>query len=138
MYIDTSFLVAFYVPEKLTPQVDNLILSADRVYISAITKIELLSALNKKVRMGFFTHRETRIAFNKFEEHISEGLYKQVGITSNHFRSATDVLFQTNAALRTLDAIHLGIVRTEHIKIASNDSILLKAAKEFNIQTVKI
>jgi predicted nucleic acid-binding protein len=138
MYIDTSCLVAFYVPERLTPRIDTLITNADVVSISAITEIELLSALNKKTRMDLFTSEETQIVFQKFKDHVSKGYYKRIEINSQHFRNASNLLLQTENALRSLDAIHLGIVQAESIPIATNDTILQNAATEFKVDTITI
>jgi predicted nucleic acid-binding protein len=138
MYIDTSCLVAFYVPEKLTPRIDALITNADVVSISAITKIEFLSALNKKNRMGLFPPKESQIVFQEFKNHVSKGYYKLIEINSLHFRNASNLLLQTENALRSLDAIHLGIVQAESIPIATNDTILQNAATEFNVVTIEI
>jgi uncharacterized protein with PIN domain len=138
MYIDTSCLVAFYVPEKNTPRVDKLIRNSDRLFISAITKVEFLSALNKKVRMELFSQKEARIVFTKFEEHLSKGFFSQININADHFMFATEILLQTNTALRTLDAIHLGIVQKERLTIASSDVTQLNSAKSFNIPTISI
>jgi predicted nucleic acid-binding protein len=138
MYIDTSCLVAFYVSEKLSTRIDTLITNADTVSISAITEIELLSALNKKTRMDLFTSEESQIVFQEFKGHVSEGYYKQIEINSLHFRNASNLLRRTDHALRSLDAIHLGIVQEENIAIATNDTILQNAAKEFNIETIEL
>lgn len=88
--------------------------------------------------MGLFSHNETRIVFNKFEEHLTRGFFTQININADHFKFATEILLQTNSALRTLDALHLGIVQKERLTIASNDIIQLDSAKEFNIPTVAV
>ncbi len=138
MYIDTSCLVAFYMPEEFSSSVHNMITTADSISVSSITTVELLSALKKKMRMGFSTGKETEIAFYKFEEHLTKGFFQHIEVEENHFNSAADLLLQTNTSLRALDAIHLGISREEKIRICSNDSTLLKASNEFNIRTVEI
>lgn len=138
MYIDTSCLVAFYVREKSTERVDKLIRKSDRLFISAITKVEFLSAVNKKVRMKLFSQKEARIVFSKFEEHLGKGFFSQININADHFKFATEILLQTDTVLRTLDAIHLGIVQKERLTIASSDVTQLKSAKAFNIPTASV
>lgn len=88
--------------------------------------------------MGLFSHDETRIVFNKFEEHLTRGFFTQININAEHFKFATEILLQTNTALRTLDALHLGIVQKERLTIASSDIIQLNSAKEFNFPTVTV
>lgn len=138
MYIDTSCLVAFYMPEEFSSGVHKVITSSDSISVSSITTVEFFSALKKKMRIGFSSGKETEIAINKFDEHMTKGFFRHIEIEETHFSSAADLLLQTNTALRALDAIHLGISREEKIKIYSNDSTLLKAAKEYNIQTIEI
>lgn len=88
--------------------------------------------------MGFLSQNDIRIVFNKFEEHLTGGLFTQININADHFKFATEILLQTSTALRTLDAIHLGIVQKERITLASSDVIQLNSAKEFNIPTVSV
>lgn len=88
--------------------------------------------------MGLFSQNDIRIVFSKFEEHLKRGFFTQINISADHFRFATEILLQTNTALRTLDAIHLGIVQKERITIAGSDVFQLNSAKEFNIPIVAV
>ena len=50
-YIDTSLLAAFYCPEPLSDIAEQLITSMDSPVISALTEVELYSAVARKKRM---------------------------------------------------------------------------------------
>lgn len=88
--------------------------------------------------MKLFSHKEARIVFSKFEEHLSKGFFSQININADHFKYATEFLLQTNTALRTLDTIHLGIVQKERLTIASSDTIQLNSANAFDIPAVAV
>jgi hypothetical protein len=49
-YIDTSVLVAYYCPEPLSENVEAFITAQRQLAISALTEIEMFSALSRKVR----------------------------------------------------------------------------------------
>lgn len=88
--------------------------------------------------MKLFSQKEARIVFSKFEEHLGKGFFSQININADHFKFATEILLQTDTVLRTLDAIHLGIVQKERLTIASSDVTQLKSAKAFNIPTASV
>ncbi len=50
VYIDTSVLVAYYCPEAMSNQVENILVNTDRPAISQLTEVELASALARKIR----------------------------------------------------------------------------------------
>ena len=49
VYVDTSVLVAYYSPEKLSERAEEFLIGQDRVAISNLTELELFSALSRKV-----------------------------------------------------------------------------------------
>lgn len=88
--------------------------------------------------MKLFSHKEAQIVFSKFEEHLSKGFFSQININADHFKYATEILLQTDTAIRTLDTIHLGIVQKERLTIASSDTIQLNSANAFDIPAVAV
>jgi predicted nucleic acid-binding protein len=49
-YLDTSVLVAYYCPEPLSAVAETVILKARQLAVSALTEVELVSALARKIR----------------------------------------------------------------------------------------
>src|SRR5690554_827527 len=136
MYLDTSALFAFYIYEEKSQLAVNIIQEADSVYISALTDVEFYSALKKRNRMGEISKKDVHKTYSLYKNHRNQNLYHFLGVEDIHFKIAEVILSKTSTALRTLDAIHLGISDQHHIPIFSFDSVLQKAATEFGINVI--
>ncbi len=136
MYIDTSCLVAYYLPEPKSDYVQDKIQNLNRVSISSITEIEMLSAIRKKQRMGELTEDDGFTAYNLFKKHVKNGLFEILELNASVFRASEYILRNSNNPLRTLDALHLGTVVEHKTAIFTFDEILLKAARESKIKAV--
>lgn len=136
MYIDTSCLVAYYLPEQKSSLVQEKIHSADQVVISLLTDIEMLSAIRKKERMRDISTKDTDEVFRLYKSHRDTGLFKVVDLTPTVFKASEFILQSTSTALRTLDAIHLGIVQANKFELFSFDQTLIDSAQELNIKTI--
>jgi hypothetical protein len=136
MYIDTSCLAAYYLPEPKSKQVQRQIQSSDRITISYITEIELLSAINKKVRVGDLQKADGIKSWKLFKEHRQTGLFDVAELSTEVFKSAELIMETTSYALRSLDAIHLSIVHHFGFKLFTFDQMMLDVAKEFKIDIV--
>ncbi|MDZ7718361.1 MAG: type II toxin-antitoxin system VapC family toxin [Balneolaceae bacterium] len=134
MYIDTSCLVAYYLPEEKSQLVQEKIQSTNEVIISQITDIEMLSAVKKKERMNEISSRDADNAFQLFKNHRDNGLFRVIELTPAIFKSAEFVLQASSTALRTLDAIHLGITHELKLELFTFDQVLLKSAEKLKIR----
>ncbi len=136
MYIDTSCLVAYYLPETKSDLVQKVLQAAGEVYVSHLTDLELLSVIRKKQRMMEIDAELSDQAFSLYKEHRKNGLYRTADLSPEVFK-ASEILLQTTAVpLRTLDAIHLGIAYEHKLKLFSFDTVMLEAAKECKIKTL--
>jgi len=138
MYIDTSCLAAYYLPEEKSSLVQGMIQSVGDVYISRLTDLEMLSAIRKKQRMKEIDTELSDQAFSLYKEHRVNGLYRLAELSSKVFDASEFLIHATTAPLTTLDAIHLGVAYEYKLKLFSFDAVLLKAAQECNIQIVGI
>lgn len=134
MYIDTSCLIAYYLPEEKSQLVQKKIHEADQVGISLITDIEMLSAMKKKERMGDIESKDADNAFQLFKHHRENGLFKVVDLSSAIFKASEIILQSTSTKLRTLDAIHLGVAHELRLELFTFDQVLLKSAEELKIR----
>jgi predicted nucleic acid-binding protein len=136
MYIDTSCLAAYYLPESKSDTVQNVIQQSDRVIISYITEIELLSAMKKRQRIGDLTDADGIKAWKLFKEHRKSGLFEVAELSAAVFKSAELMMETTSFALRSLDAIHLGIAHHFNLDLYTFDQTMMKTAKKFNIKVI--
>lgn len=136
MYIDTSCLVAYYIPEERSDYVQRMIRSSELVSISYLTEIEMLSAIKKKQRMNELSADDGFQAYKLFKDHVKNRLYEFAELSPTVFSASEFILQKSKVPLRTLDAIHLGVVYEYHMELFTFDDVLLKAANEFRINAV--
>lgn len=137
MYIDTSCLAAYYLPEEKSQLVQKKIHEADQVVISLITDIEMLSAIKKKERMGDIDSQDADNTFQLFKNHRENGLFNVVELTPAIFKVSEFILQSTSKSLRTLDAIHLGIAHEMKLELFTFDQVLLDSADELGFRLTK-
>lgn len=138
MYVDTSCLVAYYIPEPKSEAVEKRLKKADRVSISQLTDIELLSSLNKKVRMREISETKLNKVYSLYQKHKSTKQFQYLLFKEEYMKAAETILKQTRHPLRSLDAIHLGIIYSEEFTLFSFDTVMNETAREFNIPVIPI
>lgn len=136
MYIDTSYLAAYYLPEPESDAVQEIMQKQDQVVISYLTDIELRSAISKKQRMKELSKEDGNKIWKLYKRHRRTGLFEVAEMGPGVFKSAEWMLETTTKALRTLDAIHLGIAHHFGLDLYTFDKVMKEVAKEFNIGTI--
>lgn len=133
-YIDTSVLAAYYYPEALSDRAEEVITSEAVPVISQLTRLELFSALSRKVREGMLPEDGNKI-IRQFEYHLLEQkLYRQLEIEAHHYTMAANWIAQFNTPLRTLDGLHLAASCSAHLNLLTADIKLAEAARFFGIE----
>jgi len=133
-YIDTSVLAAYYCPEALSDKAEEIITSAKRPAISYLTRVELFSAISRKVREGMAPEDGNKI-IRQFEYHLVEQkLYRQLDIDEHHYSMAANWIAQFNTSLRSLDGLHLAVSFTAHLNLLTADIRLAEAARFFGLE----
>ncbi|MCW5206837.1 type II toxin-antitoxin system VapC family toxin [Desulfobulbus sp. F5] len=135
-YIDTSVLAAYYCPESLSDKAEELILSAERPAVSLLTRLELISAVSRKIREGMAREDGQKI-IRQFEQHLfKEKLYRLLEIEEHHWTMAAGWISQFNTPLRTLDGLHLAASCTAHLTLLTADIQLAQAAQVFGVDVM--
>ena len=137
MYVDTSSLVAYFLPEEKSAIAQKILIEAEEIKISRLTNIELISAFNKKVRMQMVSKTKTDEAFNLFQKQCTRGIFQSLNLTPAVFNASEQILSSTTNPLRALDAIHIGFAYEYKVALFSFDKDLLNTAEEFNIPTIE-
>ena len=133
-YIDTSVLAAYYCPEALSDRAEEVIISEAMPVISQLTRVELFSAISRKVREGMPPEDGNKI-IRQFEYHLLEQkLYRQLDIDEHHFVMAANWIAQFNTPLRTLDGLHLAVSCSAHLNLLTADIRLAEAARFFGLE----
>jgi predicted nucleic acid-binding protein len=136
VYVDTSVLVAYYCPEPLSEKVETFITAQSKLTISALTEIEMFSALSRKVREKAMDRHDAGRVTAKFISHLDGHYFTYVPVETHHFRLARDWIGMFKLNLRTLDALHLAIASSEGLSIVTTDKNLLKSAKGLGLTSI--
>lgn len=121
-YFDTSALIKRYVDEPGRREVLHL-LRRHAIVTSAVLRVELRSALRRRVSDGSLDNRAASGIAKRFE--ADRAFWTFVEVTSDVLDSA-EVLV-TTYPLRTLDALHVATAQWFAEQIAAPDLILVSA-----------
>ena len=127
LYFDTSALLPLYRQEPLTAQTEQLQNEVTPV-ISALTEVEVASALARWVRMGELTGEQVLALEATFSEDLRLGVFERVTLEDRHYWQARHWLLKRQTALRTLDALHLACAVESNLTIVTADKVLADAA----------
>ncbi len=136
IYVDTTVLVAYYCPEPLSEKVEDYLTKHTEPVISALTEIELFSAVSKKVRTKEMRQKDARRVVARFLADIENDYYVYLPIEASHYRLARDWIGMFSLSLRSLDALHLAISSSEGLDIVTTDPGLFKSAKSLSINSI--
>lgn len=128
-YIDTSVIVAFYLPERISAKVQKLFAAIDVVAISPLSEVELCSAISRRVRTRELSIGDAMKVISRFRVHIDDGLYEIVPVTPRAYALARDWLASFQTPLRTLDALHLAVAFGGDSTLVSADRELVHSAR---------
>ena len=134
-YLDTSFLVPYFMPEKASRAVEKFLSSikTEELAISQWTRTEFVSALGIKIRTQRFSENAARRALAAFDE-IAGQYFTVIQIMERDYLLAAEFLSQWSLGLRAGDALHLALAKNHGAKrIYSLDKNLVKAAGRLRI-----
>ena len=134
VYIDTSVLGAYFCPEPLSVQAETYLQKVEAPVISLLTEVEFFSLVTKKKRIGDFTEAKARKILMEFQSQMESGFFRIIVPTFDHYMQARDMIGSMKASLRTLDTLHLSIVRSEKIRMVTADTVFSSAARRFKVK----
>jgi predicted nucleic acid-binding protein len=136
VYIDTSVLVAYYCPEPLSGKAEAFLTAHMQPAISALTELELFSAISRKVREKGIDHKDAGRVIARFVAHLDNHYYTYLSVEAHHFRLARSWIGMFKLSLRTLDALHLAIASSEGFSIVTTDKSLSQSAKALGLNAM--
>lgn len=137
IYVDTSVVVAYYCPEKQSARAERILLREPTPAISNLTRVEFLSALARKTQDRELSAADADRVASEFEEHIRDGLYRQLPLEHRHFERAREWLRGLEAAIPTLNILHLAIAAESRIPIATADRVMARHARRLGIDLMQ-
>ena len=129
-YLDTSFLIPYYIAEPSSAAVETVLQQAPSrsFVVSSWTKVEFVSSLARQVRMGVLRQRQAEIHIEALTEDIRHS-YQPLDVNEDDYALAANLLFRDPLlGLRGPDALHLAIVGNRSLALYTLDQTLIKAA----------
>jgi predicted nucleic acid-binding protein len=133
VYIDTSVLVSYYCPEPLSEAAERIILRSDKPSLSALTEVELASALSRKMREKEISQVDANRVITKFQSHLDQFLFKRIPLEREHCSLAFNWLIQLSIPLKTLDALHLAVAAGNNLQVITADRQLANSAQKLGL-----
>lgn len=138
-YIDTSVLVAYYIPEKGSQLAQSYLKTQRNLTISSLTQLGFISAINKKVIGRQIKNEDTFKVIKLFRNNIVKRYFKHILFYTQDIITAEKYISDSlgKIGLRTLDALHLAVAYRIDCKLfVTADPIQAKVSKKLGIKTM--
>ena len=138
LFLDTSVIVAFYIPQAMSGQVQRLFSSERPLAICPLAEVEFHSAIARLVRMKVIGRSAGNRVIREFCSHVQQKLYSFCAITQKEYDFARDWIGSFKTSLRTLDALHLAVAYSNDLPFVTADKSLVKAAAKLGVTIEKL
>jgi predicted nucleic acid-binding protein len=128
-YIDTSVLGAYYCPELLSAAAEDALRRIEAPVISILSEVEFCSLIAKKRRLKELNQRQAKEVLDLFATPVSEGFYRRMVLTAEHYLNARQLIASMDIKLHTFDALHLSAATAETLTLLRADRDLAAAAR---------
>jgi predicted nucleic acid-binding protein len=137
VYVDTSVLVALYLPEVSSADVERWYSASDDDLVSSAWCVtEFASALSIKQRTGQINADAAQKAWQQFERLCANDL-QLLPTDPSTFHRAAILALDTASSLRAGDALHLAAAQDAKARsMATLDDVLAKNAKRLKMKLV--
>ena len=133
IYLDTSVLVAYYVPEPLSTLAQQRLMADPAVLVSELAQTEMVSALALRLRIGSLSLAAVQQVTTLFASHLTQGLYVPLHLSSAVYRQAPVYIARYDLAIKAPDALHLAAAALEQAPLVTADRQLAHNAQALGI-----
>ena len=136
MYIDSAYIVKFYIHEADSSAVRKTVGAADSRISSALALPEVTCALHRRMREGKLAPDLFPATLTLFLKHVEAGDWSIIPVTSRVLRRVSQIIGAAPASLylRSADAVHLATaVEIGELEIWTSDRHMLAAAPHFGL-----
>jgi predicted nucleic acid-binding protein len=134
-YLDTSIIVPYYVPAKLTPVVMPLITTMTKPTISELVELEFTSTLSRLVRTGDLAQDDAREVIGVFEDHVAMGLFERLQLNTHDYLLAKSYIKRFDLPLKGPDALHVALADRHGLELYTADEKMAKSAQVLGVGT---
>lgn len=132
-YLDTSALLAYYLPEPRSEAFNTLISAVASPTISNLVECEMVAVIGQKVRGGSYNRRDANRALGRFRSDVQRGAFRYIVVDNRLIQAAIALLESFGVALRTLDALHVTAVLEYRCGLVTGDARMAKAAERLGV-----
>lgn len=133
IYLDTSILVAYYLPEPLSERVQQRLRRASGVVVSEFARIEFVSALALRHRRGDISLTDAQQVEILFAAHLSADLYRTLHLSHAIFHQAYAFVSRFDLPIKAPDALHLAAAKAEELLLVTADRQLAQNAEMLHV-----
>lgn len=133
LFLDTSIVVALYIPEEKSSRAEKLIAQEKQLAVCSLTEVEFNSAVSRQVRMKALSRNQGHQVISEFQLHQKQRVFIPYPIMQKDYEIARDWLSTFDSSLRTLDALHLAVAYSNKLTLATADKDFAKSAKVLGI-----
>lgn len=134
-YLDTSALVAIYIPENKSDKIQKFAEKAGKLAISSLSEVEFNSAVSRRVRMKELPAEAGQQVVSLFQLHVKQQIFHMLPLMQKEYELARNWLGDFKTPLRTLDALHLAVVFANKLELVTADTLFAKSAKKLGVKT---
>lgn len=136
MYLDSAYIAKFYVNERDSEPVRDLIRQADSLVTSAWSLAEVTCVFHRHMRDGGLTRPQCNELAEAFLKHVEAGVWTLVPVGQSLLRHMSSLVraAPASACLRAGDAVHLTTAKElGEQEVWTNDRHMLAAAAHFGL-----
>lgn len=136
VYLDTSALAKWYLNEAGSEAFAEFVQSVNVAVISSLTRTEMRPLLARRRRMKELDHALEARIFATLLGDIQQGHLQLYPVEDARLTEAENLITRhPECALRTLDALHLAVMRHYGVKVlATADKAMIGAARELDMK----
>lgn len=137
IYCDTAYLLKWYLDEKGSPEVRELIGKQRAVSSLSLARLELSAAFHRKLREKEIPAAAHRAVIRQFRSDCSSGIWVWLEPDARIIETACQRYEKLSSTvfLRAVDALHLTCAKENGFReLYSNDRHMLTAAKHFGLK----
>lgn len=106
-----------------------------KLFISSWVEVEFYGVLGRRMRDGTIPANAASAFAYKYSEHLSQGFFRKLSVKEVSMNQASAMVRRFTLGIKSADALHLGIVQAESLKLVTSDEALANIAVELGLET---
>jgi len=133
-YLDTSVVVAYYVPEPLSARAQAIYSAQTGPAISELVELEFFAALSLRLRNLDLDRTQAERVATLFLSHLDGGWYTRIHLHAGHYLAARGFIARFDLPLKSPDALHLAVSAAERLPLITADQQLARNAESVGLE----